>query len=587
MRKTARRRGFKWFLPVLFAVVALGVVVGWVAYRADRQMRADLLREARMVARAVNLDRVAMLTGTDADLTSPDYQRVKEQLTVVRGANPRCRFLYLMDCKPDGTITIMVDSEPPESEDYSPPGQTYDEASTAVHALFVKPKESVQGPFSDRWGIWISAFVPLFDPATGELLTVFGMDIDAADWWAIVLSRAALPAALSALVILLGLLAANFILSNRAIREMDRERQLLLQRMLNAFVIMESIFNERGEFISCRFLYLNDACERITGLDRNRVTGRTVHEVWPDTEQAWVEAYGRVAVTGVPSEFDLFHEETQKLYHCRVYRPGATKDRFCVIFEDITERRRAEDEVRRLNEGLVQRVKDRTAELETANRELEAFSYSVSHDLRGPLRSIDGFSQSVLEDHGEALGPDGRLDLERVRSAAQKMSLLIDDLLALSRLSRRDMKKERVDLTGMAGEISGELRRRESGRRTDIRIEPGIEAECDPQLIRVALQNLLSNAWKFTGQCVSGRIDFGVAEVGGQRVLFVRDNGAGFDMKYVDKLFGPFQRLHTDDEFPGTGIGLATVQRIIHRHGGRIWAEAEVGKGATFYFTLS
>jgi two-component system, sensor histidine kinase and response regulator len=226
-------------------------------------------------------------------------------------------------------------------------------------------------------------------------------------------------------------------------------------------------------------------------------------------------------------------------------------------------------------------------ELEHKNRELESFSYAVSHDLRAPLRRIDSFSRAVLESQGERLDDAGRKFLNRVREASQQMSQLIDDVLYLSRVTRAELREQDVDLSEVAALILARLREAEPDRRMDIKIRPGVVVTGDGQLLKIALENLLENAWKFTRKQPEPRIEFGVTQASGEPTYFVRDNGAGFDMKYSARLFGPFQRLHAQHEFPGSGIGLATVQRIIHRHGGRVWAEGSIEQGATFHFTLS
>ena len=223
---------------------------------------------------------------------------------------------------------------------------------------------------------------------------------------------------------------------------------------------------------------------------------------------------------------------------------------------------------------------------ENANKELEAFSYSVSHDLRAPLRGIDGFSQALLEDFADNLPPKAQEYLQRIRAAAQRMAELIDDLLRLSRVTRADFRRERIDLSQLAGEVVGELRRANPERDVKVVLQDNVTAWGDSRLMKITLENLIGNSWKFTSKVAAPVIEFGVENVDDAPAYFVRDNGAGFDMKYSQRLFSAFQRLHTDKEFPGTGIGLATVHRIVSRHGGRIWVDAEVGKGATFHFTL-
>jgi len=247
------------------------------------------------------------------------------------------------------------------------------------------------------------------------------------------------------------------------------------------------------------------------------------------------------------------------------------------------------DAFNRMTESLSDKeaqLRGHAARLEQVNKELEAFSYSVSHDLRAPLRGIDGFSQALLEDYADSLDDQGKDYLQRVRAASQRMAQLIDDMLKLSRVTRAEMRHETVDLSALAHDIAGELQKTRPERQVDFVIAPGLVVNGDAQLLRAVLENLLGNAWKFTSAHPCAKIEFGIAEYEGKPAYFVRDDGVGFDMAYVDKLFGAFQRLHAMNEFPGTGIGLATVQRIIHRHGGHVWAEGAVEQGATFYFTL-
>jgi light-regulated signal transduction histidine kinase (bacteriophytochrome) len=249
-------------------------------------------------------------------------------------------------------------------------------------------------------------------------------------------------------------------------------------------------------------------------------------------------------------------------------------------------RDQAEGELRRLNVTLEERVADRTRSLEAANRELEAFSYSVSHDLRAPLRGISGFSGLLQEGYQQRLDETGRNYLARVKAASTRMAHLIDDLLNLSRIARQAIHRDDVDLSALAREIVDELREADPSRNVDVAIQPGLVAHADPGLARIALANLIDNAWKFTSQVPHARIAGERGDVGGRPGFAVRDNGAGFDLAYADKLFAPFQRLHGEREFAGTGIGLAIVQRIVNRHGGDVRVQAAPGEGAAFTFTL-
>ena len=337
---------------------------------------------------------------------------------------------------------------------------------------------------------------------------------------------------------------------------------------------------------------VNAATEKVTGHAREELIGTDFSDYFTEPETAKV-GYLQAFREGTVRDYalEIRHHDghiTPVLYNASVYRDEAGE--IVGIFaaaRDITERKRAEDEIRRLNAELEQRVIERTAQLETANKGLEAFAYSVSHDLRAPLRSIDGFSLALMEDYPEKLDEQGNDYLRRVREASQRMDQLINDMLELSQISRADMKRVMVDLSSLARSVMGELQNGRSGdRRVEFVIQDGLSVRGDPQLLRLALENLLGNAWKFTSKHKSARIEVGAEVSDGRHIYFVRDNGAGFDMAYANKLFVPFQRLHNYNEFAGTGIGLSIVQRIIHRHGGKIWAEGSVDRGATFYFTL-
>ena len=328
-----------------------------------------------------------------------------------------------------------------------------------------------------------------------------------------------------------------------------------------------------------RFNRVNPSWERVLGFTPQELTTTPFLEfVHPDDRASTLAAFETQLHEGLTiTTFENRYRCKDGSYRVLLWNSTPVPDDGLIyaIAHDITERKRDEEALR---------AAKLTAE--AAGKELEAFSYSVSHDLRAPLRAIDGFSQALLEDHVEVLDGEGKRHLERVRSAAQRMSDLIEDLLKLSRLSRLQLQPEGVDLSALAMEAVEGLRRADPGREVAVQIAGGLRARGDARLLRIVLENLLGNAWKYTRKREGAEIEFSRAFVGGEAAWFVRDNGAGFDMVYADKLFGAFQRLHRVEEFEGTGIGLATAQRIIRLHGGRIWAEGAVDEGATFFFSL-
>jgi len=341
-----------------------------------------------------------------------------------------------------------------------------------------------------------------------------------------------------------------------------------------------------------RLLMVNRKWEEVTGLARQGAVGKTSSELFaaPDA-QTITEADREVLESGLARAKEIVLPSITGPRDFLSLRFPLKNDAgevtgLCGMTTDITERKQHEAELQRLNRDLERRVAERTAELQTAVRELEAFSYSVSHDLRAPLRAINGFSQLLEHDYAAGLDETARGYLARVRAGSVKMGDLIDDLHELSRVTRQAMRFKPVDLSRLAAEIAAELEEMEPGRRVAWSIAPDVTATGDAGLIRSALANLLGNAWKYSANREGACIAFGTEVVGGETVCFVRDNGAGFDMQFAGKLFGAFQRLHRPDEFPGTGIGLAIVARIVTRHGGRVWGEGKPGEGATFRFTL-
>jgi PAS domain S-box-containing protein len=371
-----------------------------------------------------------------------------------------------------------------------------------------------------------------------------------------------------------------------ALRASEEKYRRLHESMMDAFVAVD---------MSGHFLEWNRAYEEMLGYSTEELRGLSYPEVTPERWHEMEKELVRDKL--LPTGFSGVYEKEYRRRDGTVFpvelSTSLIRDEtsgaplyMWAIARDVTERRQAQEKIRQWNLELEERVRERTAQLQIANHELESFAYSVSHDLRAPLRGIDGFTQAMQEECAPQLNANGRHYLERVRKATHHMGQLIDDLLRLSRVTRTDMACVPVNLSAMVLKIAEELKRSEPSRDVEMVIAPDLFACGDVGLLDIALENLLANAWKFTGKHASARIEFGMTPSGEGKTFFIKDNGAGFDMAYASKLFGVFQRLHSVAEFPGTGIGLATVFRVLQRHGGRVWAEGAVEQGATIYFTI-
>jgi nitrogen-specific signal transduction histidine kinase len=370
------------------------------------------------------------------------------------------------------------------------------------------------------------------------------------------------------------ILYRNLQQSQEALKESEEKYRNLFTSMIEEVYFWKLVRNEKGEIKTWSLVDANPPALKTWGRHSiEEIRGKTSDEIFgPSSIERYMPMVQKIMTEGTPYSFEDYFPDPGKYFRFTSMPLG---EHFIMIGADITQIKKAEQALQRY-----------TSELETANKELEAFSYSVSHDLKAPLRTMDGFSEAVLMDYKDKLDDTGRDYLNRVRKASQTMSQLIDDILKLSRINRAELYRESINLSNMVKLMLNKLRDAQPERQARFIIAPELNIYGDRNLLKIALGNLLENAWKYTGKVSHTRIEFGMLNQKTEKVYFIKDNGIGFDMKSVDRLFQPFQRLHSSKEYPGTGIGLATVQRVISRHHGRIWAESEVGKGSTFYFTL-
>ncbi len=369
-------------------------------------------------------------------------------------------------------------------------------------------------------------------------------------------------------------IALSRLRAEEALRESEHRHRSLFEHMIEGYAYCRMVWDENGLPVDFVYLNVNEAFAPLTGL--KNVVGKKISEIIPGiraSQQKLIDTYGRVALTGRPEKFEVYFTPLERWFSIAVYSPQ--RGYFVAIFENITTRK-ATEEV----------LQEQTRQLEASNKELEGFSYTISHDLRSPLRAIDGYARMLQKELADR-GDEGMRKIKAIRDNARRMDRLITDILRSSRLGRQALAKKCLDMTALVHEVWQEvLEEADQGRKVDLRVETLPSEYGDPILLRQVLTNLFANALKYTKFREAAAIQVGSYNDGAFRIFFVRDNGVGFDMRFSDKLFGLFQRLHSDDEFEGTGVGLAIVQKIIQRHGGNVWAEGKVGEGATFYFSL-
>ena len=582
-----------WRIIFIISISLLVLGSGWLftdslGRKKHQEKTNEILTHSIVAASSINEEVLSHLELDLSDTINPYYLKIKNQLTRLKLHTADCRFVYLMALK-NNKCVMVCDSEDPQSEEYSPPGQEYQDSYSDVF-FFIADTATTDGPYRDEWGTWVSSFAPVKSDNTLRTVAFLGMDFDAVDWYREIGVQRLLPIMITLLFILIfiGFFAIQIQAtdSQNSLRASEKRLRAIFDATYDALILHD----ETGNIINA-----NQTAVTMFGVPMDELNGMNFTQlISPDSAREkrisfptlWKSVFG-----GQVKVFDVLAMKPaeQRPFYVMIamnrFNDGHN-DLILACVHDIHERKLAEEEVMRLNETLEQQVKDRTAELEASNHELEAFSNSVSHDLRAPLRSISGFAEVLSEDYQDKLDSEGKNYLQRIIINTRRMGQLIDDLLNLSRVTRSEINKSSVDLSLLARQISDRLKQMQPERKASFDIQPGIRAMADPGLISIVMENLMHNAWKYTGRKENTEIRFSSYRQGGDTIFKLEDNGAGFNMEFSGKLFGAFQRLHNSSEFEGTGIGLATVKRIINKHGGKIWGEGEVEKGACFFFTL-
>ena len=569
-----------WQIIALIIIIAGILLSGWAAHLQDTSKRSELLLNTRLAQTGITPANMGALTGSVADLTSPEYIALKTHLEQIRANVPAVRFAYLMGQRQDGTIFFYADSEPSTSKDYSPPGQVYTEASAGARLVFLTGKMVSEGPVSDRWGTWVTGFTPIMDPGTGKVIAVMGMDVDATAW-NLEIFRQCLPTLIVTFLILLMVLAFTLFQqraqedarriaeAQEVLRESEEKYHDLLE---NASDLIQSVKPDGS------FVFVNRAWCEILGYTKDELQNISLFDIiHPDSQAHCMETFKRVVsgekINDVQARFvgkngNVIDVEGNA--NCRFINGIPVESRS--IFRDITERKRMEER----NAQLIH-------ELEVANNELKDFAYIVSHDLKAPLRAIGSLSQWLYADYKDKFDEDGKVQLDLLVNRVSRMQSLIEGILEYSRVGRVSEEKVTINSNTLLQEIIDSL---SPPSHISIVVDsPLPDVYYEKTRIRQVFANLIGNAIKYMDK-PQGEIHIGCMQDGNYWKFSVKDNGPGIDKKYYERVFQIFQTLHARDEVESTGIGLTIVKKIIEMYGGKIWIESEPGKGSTFYFTI-